>query len=52
MRDNIPGFTIHTDKHIGPDELANLFSSVGWGDEADTRGEINGRAYLQSTNGY
>lgn len=28
-------FEIHADKNIAPAELANLLSSVGWGDEAD-----------------
>ena len=59
MPDNLPGFTIHADKHVEPHELANLFSSVGWGNEADYRPDTLGRsitaypliAYCRDANG-
>ncbi len=35
MPNSVPGFRISTDKKIAPEELADLFSSVGWGDETD-----------------
>lgn len=39
MSDSLSGYTIHADKEIEPHELANLFSSVGWGSEIDYQPE-------------
>ncbi len=39
MRDSLSEYAMYLDKEIEPIELANLFSSVGWGFEADYQPE-------------
>lgn len=39
MADLLSEYATYIDKEIAPDELANLFSSVGWGSEADYQPE-------------
>ena len=59
MSQSIAGFAICEDKNIEPHELANLFASVGWGDDADYQADIISRsiaayplvAYCRDSNG-
>jgi len=44
MSKSIPSFAICEDKNIEPHELANLFASVGWGDDADYQPDIISRS--------
>jgi len=59
MYKGIPDFAICEDKNIESHELANLFASVGWGDDPDYQPEIISRsiaayplvAYCRDSNG-
>ena len=59
MSKSTPGFAICEDKNIEPHALANLFTSVGWGDDADYQPDIISRsiaayplvAYCRDSNG-